>query len=164
MSRLMAMPILFVALALVAWGRAEAEPSLRIQSSGPVRMSNSLSGRAILSASNVAPGKSAQGKVAISNLGPRSVTLSLGLRRQRANSRLQSQMLLTIWEYRRRGARVVFSGSLAKMPKLRLGVLRPREKRLYLFSATLSPLAANEHQGASLRFACRWTFARARAS
>lgn len=160
MKRLLVLPAVLSLVMLTFWSKAEAGPSLLIKSSAPVRMSNSLDGQAILSARNMAPGKTDQGEVAISNLGPRREFLMLRLQGQKSSKGFESQVLLAIWQRRKAGNKIVWSGSLARRPRLRLGAMRPGGKKRYIFVVTLSPLAGNQYQGATLRFSCRWSFRR----
>jgi len=144
---------------------------LRGVAGGPLRILNSRGGDALLGMTDMRPGDSVSGRVAIGN----------GSRRQRARmylglshlvdvpgpggGRLSLRLWLTVRRVGQgREPRVVYIGPLRRMRLLNLGVFRPRERRHYRFTVWFpnGPNAWDDRfQGASMSVQFTW-YARVR--
>jgi spore coat-associated protein N len=144
-------------------------------SSGSLAVSNSRGGRAILTASKVAPGRLVAGRVTIANAGtlPGWFTLSQSNLEDAPGPNgglLSGRLYLVVRELRGRyGARKIYAGKLADMGPRALGVFAPREARTYSFSARfpdggppLSPIGGdNRYAGSSTSTRYVWRAAEA---
>lgn len=164
--------VLLVVLALaglaVALGQGHRPPAhAKIFAKGILRISNSLDGRAILTAPNLAPGQGASGQVTVRNDGGLRGRFQLAQRitaeHPGAGGGLLSQRLqLTIERTIERvgGSNAsVYSGPIAGMAKSRLGRIAPGAARTYAFHVFLPEggAADDAYQGASLTLDYRWT-------
>jgi hypothetical protein len=131
-------------LGAVAYGATapvRAEHTMDVlRASGRVRISNSLTGRPIVTMTDMMPGDSTTGTVRIGNRGRVKARFSLGLNRLvetpgRDGGRLSSRLVLVVKRLQRaRRPHIVYAGALRKMPLVRLGVFRPGERRRYRFT------------------------------
>jgi hypothetical protein len=129
-----------------------------ISAKGALRISNSLNGRAILTAPNLAPGESASGQVTVRNVGGQRGRLRLVQRivseRPGAGGGLLSRQLqLTI--DRMNGVRV-YAGPIGEMRKRNLGRVGRKRRRTYAFHVQLPEATDDPYQGASLTVDYRW--------
>ena len=131
-------------------------------------MSNSRDGRAIFSASNLAPGDSATGTVTIANTGTVAGSLALSARLERTSERggraLLDALALRIDDVTAGAAAAVYAGPLDAPRALALAALAPGDARTYRFSARLRDGGASPNdrgdnllQHASLSVAYDWT-------
>jgi hypothetical protein len=161
---------LALTLALVAAGLAWSQPRqgiggrmpLGISAVGAIRIADSRGEKAILEAPALAPGGSAVGKVTIDNLG---VDGRLELSRSHlvetpgaGEGRLGPVLRLRIRDLTDGQGELVYSGLLAAVPTLHLGLLPAGESRRYRFVAALPEpgLVDNRLMGARVRFDYRW--------
>jgi len=161
-----------LALSLVATALAGSAPregqvhgggvSISAAAAGAMRIEDSRGGRAILRAPALAPGARVAGKVAIGNRGEAGYLL---LSRQRlagkpgaGGASLGDALELTIRNVTAGARTLVYSGPLAAMPPLRLGLLPPGATRRYSFVASLSEPGFVDVglMGSRLRFDYRW--------
>lgn len=161
-----------LALSLVATALAGSvhrqEPArgggVKIHASGAMRIENSRAGAAILRAPSLAPGARVAGKVTIGNGGDAGyLTLSrqhLVVTPGAGGASLGDALRLTIRNVTAGAAPapVVYSGPLAAMPSLQLGLLPPGAERRYRFAASLpEPGFVNlDLMGSRARFDYRW--------
>jgi hypothetical protein len=151
-----------------------APPDQQALASGALSMSNSRDGRAIFSASEVAPGVMTTGTVTIRNTGSLagSLALSPGVA-QTSGARgraLLGALRLRIADVTSPVESAVYSGGLEQLPQLALALLEPGSARSYRFSALLpdgGPSADgagdNLMQHASISVAYDWTLTQASA-
>ena len=132
----------------------------RLSAKGALRISNSLDGRAILTAPNLAPGQGASAQVTVRNDGSQRGRLRLVQRisseRPGVGGGLLSQRLrLTI--DRVSGSRI-YEGPLSGMTKRNLGRVGRKRTRTYAFHVLLPEggAADNPYQGATLTVNYRW--------
>ncbi len=159
-----------LALSLVATALAGEVPKhrdvhggkLRIAATGAMRIEDSRRGAAILKAPALAPGARVAGKVTIRSLGePGYLMLS---RRHlvgtpgAGDASLADALRLTLRNVTTGARTVVYSGPLAAMPPLRLGLLPPEAKRRYRFAAVLPDPGFVDLtlMGSRVRFDYRW--------
>jgi Ca2+-binding RTX toxin-like protein len=157
------------AFAATGGWRAADGPRVRALASGALSMSNSRDGRAIFSATNLAPGGAATGTVTIANTGTLAGSLALSALLERPSGPPGGRALLDALGLRvvdvTAGADdVVYSGPLDATGTLALATLAPGEARSYRFSASLpdggaSPPGAGDNllQHSSLSVAYDWT-------
>ena len=151
---------------------AGAPPLQQALASGALTMSNSRDGRAIFSASRLAPGGSATGTVTIRNTG--SVAASLVLSPGVAESSgprgraLLGALRLRIDDVTAAVERGVYHGGLEELPALALDTLGPGSERSYRFFALLpdggvSADGAGDNllQRATMSVAYDWTLTQA---
>ena len=110
---------------------------------------------AILSGRNLAPGDRVTGSVTIRNEGARSGAFTLRSR-LRGSRQLAQHLVLTVRERRRRGSRLVYSGSLARFHFVRLGRIRPRQARTFRFAVRFRSNAPNRLQGRRATASFTW--------
>jgi hypothetical protein len=157
--RLALAPIL-VLLALVS-----AAPLAGANDSGDVHPYGFAHGRlhlaaskqgAILSGRNLVPGDHVSGRLTIANTGTLagSFTLSGNVR---GSKPLAKALTLTVRERSRGAESLVYSGSLAGLHAVRLGVLGPGHARTFRFSVTFRADAPEELQGRRTTAAFTWT-------
>jgi RTX calcium-binding nonapeptide repeat (4 copies) len=141
---------------------ATAQIDTRLSASrGALSISDSLQGRAVLNAANLAPGDAASGVVSVLNKGPARGTLTLAAANLasppgRGGGSLASALQVRI-EDRTAGGATVFAGPLDTLHTLLLGGLAPAQRRSYRFTATLPPQTGNEYAGASTRVDFAWS-------
>lgn len=137
--------ILALAAAAFAWAAGEtrrpAERGPATAASGQMRVTTSRGNAAVLSAAALAPGGEVEGSVTVHNRGH---TGSLRLRARNLGERpgpeggsLGSALRLTVTDITAGSEATVYSGLLATMPTLRLGLLPAGTKRRYRFTASL---------------------------
>jgi hypothetical protein len=148
----------------VALGHGHQKPAhAKIFAKGVLRISNSLDGRAILTAPNLAPGQGASGQVTVRNDGGMRGRFRLAQRitadRAGAGGGLLSQRLQLTIERVGASPASVYSGPIAGMRKSRLGRIAPRAARTYAFHVFLPEGGTSDDafQGASLTVDYRWT-------
>jgi spore coat-associated protein N len=138
-------------------------------SAGTLTMSNSLDGAAVLTASNMKPGDTANGTVDIQNTGSLSGTFSLS-RSALSDSdgaNPMSQMLdLVVKDCGNFSSGTptcdvgdpnVYSGTLAAMTgSSALGTYAANEKHRYQFTVTFNSTAGNQYQGDSSTATFQW--------
>jgi hypothetical protein len=161
-----------LALSLVATALAGSAPRrapvhggdtrISAAAAGAMRIEDSRGGAAILRAPALAPGAHVIGKVAISNRGEAGhLVLSrrrLAERTGAGGASLGDALELTIRNVTTGARRLVYSGPLAAMPPLRLGLLPPGAKRRYRFVASLPEPGFVDLtlMGSQARFDYRW--------
>ena len=110
---------------------------------------------AILTGRNLAPGDRVAGSLTIRNTG--ALVGSLTLRGKVRGSRpMAAHLLLTVREQRRRGLRIVYSGTLARFRAVRLGTIRRGRSRRFRFTVRFDPRAPNSLQGKRASAAFTW--------
>jgi len=140
-------------------------------SSGSISLTNSRAPRAILSASNLAPGGSATGTVTVRNAGTATGSLALTPARSETSGAGGRALLASLWlrvaDVTGGADTVVFGGRLHALPRLRLRTLKPGAARAYRFSASLPDTGSSAEgdgdnllQQASIRVAYDWTLTR----
>jgi hypothetical protein len=161
-----------LALSLVATALAGSMPRrapvhggdtrISAAATGAMRIENSRGGGAILRAPALAPGARVAGKVAIGNRGEAGY---LVLSRRHlvgtpvaGGASLGDALKLTIRNVTTGAGTLVYSGPLAAMPPLRLGLLPPEAKRRYRFVASLPDPGFVDLalMGSQVRFDYRW--------
>jgi hypothetical protein len=147
----------------VALGQgSRARHHTHLSAKGALRISNSLDGRAILTAPNLAPGEGAEGQVTVRNDGGLRGRFRLVQRitseRAGAGGGLLSQRLQLTIERVGGSPAPVYSGPIGGMRKTRLGRIAPRASRTYAFQVLLPEggTADDAYQGASLTVDYRW--------
>jgi hypothetical protein len=152
---------LALALALSASGRGPGRNQPLLSAArGTIWISNSRNGQPVLNASNLAPGQSVSGSVSIANRGERTGALQLAPVNLSSvpgphGGRLADVLQLRIQD-QTGGGGSVFEGTLASMPVLRVGGIAGKERRTYLFTASLPAEVGNEYAGASAQVDLRW--------
>ncbi|MEA2191990.1 MAG: spore coat-associated protein, partial [Solirubrobacteraceae bacterium] len=152
----------------------DAAPGQQALASGALSMSNSRDGRAIFSASEVAPGATTTGTVTIRNTGSLAGSLALSpgvAETSGARGRaLLSALRLRIADVTDPVESAVYNGGLEQLPQLALARIEPGSARSYRFSALLpdggpSPDGAGDNllQRASISVAYDWTLTEASA-
>lgn len=134
---------LAASLALVATALADlgAVRDLPKRFADKPAISNSRSGRFIVRAERMTPGKTVRGQVRIVNKGGRAGVLYVSPRNQYDKpgpygALLSTKLYLRIRQMGRHGARTVWRGYLSGMERVRLGVLSPGAVRDYRFVVT----------------------------
>jgi hypothetical protein len=133
--------------------------------SGKIRMSNSRNGTSILTMDDMRPGDSASGTVVIGNRS--KVRGDFWLKKARLVDRigpnsgpLSRCLLLQVTEkLGTRPPRVLYRGSMAKMPTIYLGAFRAKTKKRYLFTLSFPDQGStldNLFQGSAVRVDFRW--------
>lgn len=164
-----------VLYAAIGWPRAGAAPRVGASTNGPISLTSSRQEGAIFDLTNIAPGNSGAGEVTISNTGSAPGQLSLasvGLTNApgRFGGTLSERLLLRLEAVGSPGpASELYSGQLASMPELRLGVLAAGESRTFRFvvamldgGAPSSPFVDdNIYQRASTGIGYEWTLTEA---
>lgn len=158
--------VLLLALAAAALGFAAAESqppagAVALSASGQMRLASSRGSRAILVARNLAPGQTVSGATTVRSLGAEGrlvlTARKLVERPGLAGGSLAQVTRLKIIDLSRRPHTVVYSGALAKMPRLHLGLLPAHSKRSYRFLAKLpDPGLDNSLSGGELELDYRW--------
>ena len=136
---------------------------------GTLTMSNSLDGAAILSASNMKPGDSAQGVVDIQNTGSLAGTFSLSrsaLNDSNGANPLSAQLDLVVKDCGDFSSGTPtcdvgdpnrYSGTLAAMGgSSALGTFAANEKHRYQFTVSFNSAAGNVYQGGSSTATFQW--------
>jgi hypothetical protein len=157
---------LALAAAALAWPGGELQRShgraLAVAASGQMRVTTSRGEAAVLSAPALAPGGEATGSVTIHNRGH---TGSLLLRARNLSERpgpdggsLGSALRLAVTDVTAGSDATVYSGLLARMPTLRLGLLSAGTKRRYRFTAALPEpgIVDNALAAAAIDFDYSW--------
>lgn len=163
---LLALSAVVLALSCTGFVRAAPEP-LQAHARGGLRIAGSGGERAILSGSDLAPGGTVRGSVAIRDRGSRPATLVLaGLHlRNGGGGPLSSALLLTVRDITRRSDGIIYSGPLSGLRRLRAGALAPGQRRRYLFEATVPDpgpgVVDDTLAGAWTRVDFRWRLKRA---
>ena len=127
-----------LALALSGMGSATAKP-LRAKATGALRIADSNGERAVLTASNMAPGGTIRGSVAIRDAGasPAALTLAMLNLRDDTGGPLSGALHLTVRDVTGNSVAVVYAGPFSGLGRLRVGALGPGRARRYSFEATL---------------------------
>ena len=122
---------------------------------GGLRLKSSKRG-AILTGRRMGPGSSRSGSVTIANTG--RINGAFTLRgRVHGSERLARQLRLIVRERRRGGKRIVYSGTLAGLHRVRLGVIRAGRGRTFVFTVSLRASAPNSLQGLRASADFVWT-------
>ena len=153
--------VLGVLLAAAAVLAAPREPevsggTLRVSSSGALRIESSRGHRPVLTVPNLAPGRPARGQVTIRNRGAEG-RLGLSVERLIAGpgGDLTRHLRLRVQELTPGARALLYAGPLAAMPPLRLGRLPAGASRRFRFVAIL-PTSKGNLMGAGVRFDLRW--------
>ena len=160
-----------VAYAAVLPTRGDAAKQLA-QRRGKIRITNSLGRKPIVGKLGMMPGDSAGGTTEIGNASRVRARFYLGLARLKdvrgkGGGRLSDRLVLTVKRvFTNRRPQLVYTGPLRALPLVRLGVFRPREKRIYRF-IVLFPEGGTSDMGgrfqdASTSLDFRWYARRAR--
>lgn len=150
---------LLVLIVLVAaaplLGATDGEPKRPRPGHGRLHLVSSKRG-AILTGRNLAPGDRVAGSVTITTRGALAGSFALRAR-VRGSTRLAEHLVLTVRERKRRGSRVVYSGSLARLRAVSLGRIGPRGARTFRFSVWFRSSAPNSLQGRRTTANFTWT-------
>ncbi|MEA2347808.1 MAG: hypothetical protein QOG62_1595 [Thermoleophilaceae bacterium] len=134
--------LVIVVLALQPAPPARPGPAMVLlaTTSGRLTLADSLQGLPVVTAAGATPGHDVGGQVKIKNISRGKLRLALARRRLADvpgpnGGRLSSAVRLEVRRVRkkRRGAGVVYRGSLARMPRVKLGPVGPRNSRKYHF-------------------------------
>jgi hypothetical protein len=165
-AALAALALFALAASALAWPRRDVggspRRSLSVSAGGALRVGSSLGEGAILTVPALAPGASASGRVAIGNRGAAgSLILSARNLEDRpgpGGGSLSRVLRLSVRDVTAGSDAIAYSGTVASLRRLRLGVLAPRASRHYLLVATLPEPGglADELAGSELRFDLRW--------
>jgi hypothetical protein len=160
--------VLTLALAAVAlaWGEGRhglsGQEGLRVSAAGALRIADSRGEAAILSAPALSPGAAVVGKLTIRNRGA-AARLLLSRRHLvevpgAGGTSLTKTLRLKIRDATPGSRKIVYSGGLASMPTLHLGLLPAGAWRRYRFLAKLPEpgLVDNSLAGSQVRFDYRW--------
>ena len=119
---------------------------------GSLRIANSKDGRAVFSASDMAPGETVAGKVRIAN--PNLIPFRMRVASDRpAPGPLGEAIRLTL----KRGEAIVYRGPMSRFRREVLGTFPPEASRTYRFAAYLPRSAGNELQGTTTDLDLTWT-------
>lgn len=145
---------------------------LRGSSSGRVKIKNSRGGDAILGMKDMLPGDHVSGTVRIGNASKRArARFYLGLSKLvetqgAGGGHLSYRLVLTVKRLSStRRPKIVYCGSLRRMPMLKLGTFRARETRTYRFTVTFPngpSTLDNRFQGGTIDLQFTWYARRAR--
>lgn len=161
-----------VAYATVATTTGERSSALLYKASGRVRIKNSLGGRALVGMRDMLPGDSASGTVRIGNASKARARFYLGLSKLtetygQGGGSLSLRLVLKVQRISaKRRPRTLYYGPLRKMPLVKLGRFRPRERRQYRFTVLFPdsgrPSFDNRFQGAGVSLQFSWYARQAR--
>jgi len=157
---------LALAVAALAWGERRqgggGQEGLRLSAAGALRIADSRGEAAILSAPALAPGAAVGGKLTIRNRGA-AARLLLSRRHLvempgAGGTHLTKALRLKIRDATPGMRKIVYSGPLATMPTLHLGLLPAGAWRRYRFLAKLPEPGSidNSLAGSQLSFDYRW--------
>jgi hypothetical protein len=152
---LAAVVLMLLAAAPLAGASSEAELTQARPVHGGLHLKSSKRG-AILTGRRMRPGSRRSGIVTIANTGRLNGRLTLR-RRLHGSKRLARQLRLIVRERRRAKTRVVYSGTLAGLHKLRLGVIGAGRSRTFSFTVSLRASAPNSLQGLRTSADFVWT-------
>jgi hypothetical protein len=126
-------------------------------SSGTLVQSNSKSGVAIVTGSNLKPGDTRSGEVTITNTGSLAGTFKLA-ESNASNAFGAGDMTLKIDDVSGKTPVSVYSGDIGKMPAegIGLGSYAAGEARTYRFTATFAQNAPNSDQGKAAKADYEW--------
>ena len=128
---------------------------------GPIAISDSREGLAILTASGMKPSSSVTGTVTIGNPGSNDVDVSLALSRLvdsgSATGKLSAVLNLVLQDTTSASPTTVYSGKLGAMPALALGTYDKRTSRTYRFTVSYPSSAGSVYQGTSTTVDYLWT-------
>ena len=150
---------------------ANDETFQQLARSGRVRIKNSRGGDALVGMQGMLPGDGTSGTVKIGNASKVRARFYLGLSKLvetpgSGGGRLSYRLVLTVKRLSaRHRPQLVYTGPLREMPMLKLGVLRPRENRTYLFSVVFpegGQTMDDSFQQASTSLQFNWYARRAR--
>jgi hypothetical protein len=136
-----------LAAEMAAQGR-DAAPRIEMRAAGKVAVTNSRKGRAVLSATGLAPGRHVSGTVKIGNKGGTAVTLRLqrGAMKQRvgpSGGRLGPLLQLSVFDVtKRKRPQLLYKGSLVTMKQRKLGIVKSRTSRSFRFVVDFPAAAA----------------------
>lgn len=159
--------LLAVAVLVMAWGH-DGTTTARAAvggATGPL-IADSLSGGAILSAANLAPGDSTTGEITVTNVGDTAGDMALGtgdLTDATVRGGVLSRMLdLTVLDVTvGRPNAVVFAGKLSDLHSAPLGLFEQNQARRFRFIVSYPPSLGSGMddtlQGASTRVSFLWT-------
>jgi spore coat-associated protein N len=122
---------------------------------GGLRLTSSKRG-AILSGRRLAPGARRSGSVTITNTGTLAGSFTLS-NVVHGNKRLARQLRLTVRERKRGRKRVVYSGTLAGLHAVSLGVIKAAHARTFEFSVSFRATVPNALQGRRTSADFTWT-------
>ena len=159
-----------VAFAAVLPTRGEAAKQLN-RHRDRIKITNSLGRKPILTGTHMMPGDRVTGRVKIGNGSRVRARFFLGFSKLvetpgQGGGRLSYRLVLTVKRLSaRRRPQLMYTGPLRAMPMVKLGVFRPREKRIYQFSVLLpdgSPVLDTTYRQGSVSLNFRWYARRAR--
>jgi len=166
-GRLLGVLLVVIATAglAVALGKQHRRPAHpKIFSKGVLRVSNSLDGRAILTAPHLAPGQGASGQVRLSNEGelPGSFELRQRIASERAGTGgglLSSRLRLTIDRIDPSPPVPIYAGPINGLSSVGLGWLARNTAQTYEFRVVLPEGGTTDdlYQGATLTASYDWT-------
>jgi RTX calcium-binding nonapeptide repeat (4 copies) len=147
-------------------------PKLHTAARGALSISDSESGAAIFTTSNLAPGHSTEGTVTVANTGAVAGSLALSDSELSGSAGTYGGALSEVLELQVREVgsdTEIYSGRLDSMPERQLGALAPGESHAYRFVVTLpdtgSPTAdwngENIYQHAAVSITYDWTLTEA---
>jgi Ca2+-binding RTX toxin-like protein len=165
----LALAVIGCAVATIA-GRSHAAPRVALAASGPIEVSNSLDGQAILTIEDLVPGESRSATVTIGNTGSAPGALRLAGSRPLDSpgpngGALSPALMLKIADVTRGSDLTIYSGRLSDLETAGLPTLPPDDERTYRFAVTLPdggvPATGwsgdNALQSSSTRVDYRWT-------
>lgn len=137
-----------------------AAPPVRAHAAGPVVV-NSLAGRPVLRAAELAPGDATSGTVRLTNRSRRRVALRLSIavadRVAPGGARLSGRLRLTVLDVSGRRARTLYAGSLGGFRARNLGSIAARRSRRFRFLVALPSGAGDDaYQRESVATTLRW--------
>ena len=152
-----------VAYAAVQTERNDAAAMYR--ASGPIRIRNSKGGDALVGMRGMVPGDSVTGRVRIGNAGRVKARFSLGIsrfieRKGSGGGLLSMRLALRVERLSKtRRPVLVYQGPLRRMPRLGLGVFKPKQSSIYRFTVLFPPGGDgidNRYQGGSVSLRFTW--------
>jgi len=164
--------VLLGAVAFAAVRPASDEAAKELARSGRVRIRNDRGGDALVGMRHMQPGDSVSGTVTIGNASTkRHARFYLGLSKLvetqgTGGGRLSYRLVLVVKRLSAtRRPQLVYAGPLRRMPLLKLGTFRAREKRTYRFSVLFpegGPAMDDRFQAASAGLQFTWYARQAR--
>lgn len=154
-----------VALALGRGGAGQAAEPVAMVAGGALSQLNSKDGSAILSASGMGPGDSAEGTVTVGNTGTVDGAFALshpGVQDSpgTGGGALSTRLRLVVEDVTAPQPALVYSGEIAGMPAIALGTFRPGEERTYRFTVSFpdgGDSGDDAYQGAAMSVQYDWT-------
>jgi hypothetical protein len=158
---LMLAPLAVVGLLAGDAPKPRAVHALPTSDTGNVTLTNSLGGGAVLSAADMAPGRTVSGTVTIANTGDAAAALTLAQSPPEddpgiGGGRLSSVLTLEIEDAT--AQRSVYSGPLSELSSVTAGVLDPGARHVFQFSVRMADVAPSrpyQHAATTVRY--EWT-------